>query len=65
MDDLKLYIEKIGGVSEFAKRMDCSESLVRHVLSGRRGISKSFAKKAEDISGGFIKKERLLWSSAA
>ena len=65
MDDLKLYIDRVGGIPAFAKRMGVSESLVRHVLSGRRSISKSFAVKAEEISGGFLKKENLLWGEAA
>lgn len=64
MDELKLYIEKIG-VPEFASRMGVSRVLVYKVLRGERGVSKAFAEKAEKVSGGFLKKEHLIWSQPA
>lgn len=62
MDELKQYIDKVG-VAEFARKMGCSTSLVYHVLNGRRSPSKDFARKAEEISGGYLRKEQLLWGT--
>ncbi len=64
MNELKLYIDKVG-VPAFAEKMGVSKELVYKVLRGERGISKKFAEKAELASGGFIKKEKLLWGEAA
>ena len=60
MNELKMYVERVGLLT-FAARMGYSEAAVRHVLNGRRGVSKKFAEKAEAASGGFLRKETLLW----
>ena len=65
MDKLKLYIDEVGGPTEFARRMGVSPVLVYKILRGERAVSKNFALNAEQLSGGFLKKDELLWPPAA
>jgi hypothetical protein len=55
------FVTWAGGTEKAARRLDCSQSLVRLILSGRRGISKSIAQRAHDVSEGQFDRTRLIF----
>ena len=59
------YVDLVGSRREVCRRLDISESLVGHILSGRRNVSTDLALKIEQDSGGKIRKEKLIWPDEA
>lgn len=62
---LKQLIDECGGVKAFADRVGLSESMIFHVLSGRRQFGKKAAKKIEDAFPGRVLARDLVWIEAA
>jgi plasmid maintenance system antidote protein VapI len=65
MEELKTYIDEIGGVEPFAKQMGISIPHVYKILTGERKPSSRLALKFEKKSGGKIQKEKMLFGDAA
>lgn len=59
-NELKNYIADIG-IKSYAARLGVSESTVRHLLSGRRSMTREKAEKIELESEGRFKKEDLMF----
>jgi DNA-binding transcriptional regulator YdaS (Cro superfamily) len=55
------YVELVGGISEAARRLGISRSLVGHICNGRRAVSKRLAVAVEQDSNGVFRREALLW----
>ena len=59
MNKLRKYTDEIGGVSEMAKLLNVSISLVSHWLTGFRPVTPEKAKLIEEVTNGAVTRADL------
>lgn len=61
MREIERFIELCGGQAAAQKALNISSGYISLLKHGKRAPSPEMALKIEQISGGRIKKERLVW----
>ncbi len=59
------FVEASGGREAAAVKLERAYSLVCHILTGKRAISKDMAARVEEVSEGAYSKSDLLWGDEA
>jgi len=58
------FVSWAGSQTAAAGKLGISLSFTNQILHGKRGITPELAKRAEDVSGGIVSKEHLIWPPA-
>ena len=62
----KEFVDWCDGPKKAAQRLQCSESLVFHILNGRRNVTRETANRIHEVSNGrFDRAEMFFGSSTA
>ena len=65
MEEFKRFVDWAGGYGEAAKKLGCSEILVRSICNGNRAVSKKTALKVAEVGGKRFSLLKLLSMEAA
>lgn len=59
------FVEWVGGPKRAAHALDKSESLIHHVMQGRRNVSRDVANRVHEISNGRFDRADLFFEGRA
>ena len=57
------YVDWAGGAAKAAEQLGCSESLIYHVLNGRRNVSRNMANRVHEVSAGRFDRVELIFGN--